>query len=504
MFKSVFAKYVTAFMVIITLGFAVLLLIVTSIISNYSAQAKTELMDNAVQVTKNCLESEIDDNRTLDFETLVLEAESEHLDDLLNVFADGNDEMTVLLANREGRIISAIGRNEQAHGDREVYLSRELLQTVTDGGTYHDVTSVNFTEGTVLIRAVGILDENGEMCGIAAVYSTNIRYGDMVEQLTDTVLTAALLVLLAALIAVYFISERTIGPLREMSIASKRFASGKFDTRVRVRGSDEVAALAVAFNDMADSLQNLESLRSGFIANVSHDLRTPMTTIAGFIDGIRDGVIPKEEQDHYLEVISVEVRRLSRLVSSLLDLSRIQAGDRKFTMKPFDICEMARVILISFEKQIDEKGLEVEFDCEADRMMVNADHDAIYQVLYNVCHNALKFSRERGRLRIRLAYAKDRKVQIAVYNEGQGIPKEDLPFVFERFYKTDKSRGLDKTGIGLGLYISKTIIAAHGEKIWVDSEEGKNCEFFFTLPRVQHSLLHSDDTSEHEHKRQEK
>ena len=488
-------------MVIITLGFAVLLLIVTSIVSNYSAQAKTELMDNAVQVTKNCLESEIDDHATLDFKTLVLEAESDHLDDLLDVFSDGNDEMTVLLADREGRVISAIGRNEQAHGTTNVQLSGELLQTVTEGRTYHDVTSVDFAEGDILIRAVGILDRNGELCGIAAVYSTNIRFGDMVEQLTDTVLAAAMLVLLASLIAVYFISERTIGPLREMSIASKRFASGKFDTRVRVRGSDEVAALAVAFNDMADSLQNLESLRSGFIANVSHDLRTPMTTIAGFIDGIRDGVIPKEEQDHYLEVISIEVRRLSRLVSSLLDLSRIQAGDRKFTMKPFDICEMARVILISFEKQIDEKRLEVDFDCEADRMMVNADHDAIYQVLYNICHNALKFSSAGGTLRIRIGYTKERKVQISVYNEGQGIPKDDIPFIFERFYKTDKSRGLDKTGTGLGLFISKTIIAAHGEKIWVDSEEGKNCEFFFTLPRVQHSLLHSDDANEHEHKK---
>ena len=347
----------------------------------------------------------------------------------------------------------------------------------------------------MLFYAVGVFDEEENICGIAALYSPNIRWSNMVEQLTDTVLTAALLVLLAVLIAAYFISERVIGPLREMSIAAKRFAAGKFNTRVRIRGRDEVAQLAVAFNDMAASLENLEGMRSSFVANVSHDLRTPMTTIAGFIDGIRDGVIPKEEHEHYLGVVSGEVHRLSRLVSSLLDLSRIQAGDRKFVMKPFDICEMGRVILISFEQQIEDKQLDVSFECDNDRMPVTADHDAIYQIFYNICHNAVKFSTSGGKLRVRIENAKDRKVQISVYNEGQGIPREDIPFVFDRFYKSDKSRSLDKSGIGLGLYISKTIISAHGEKIWVNSELGKYCEFFFTLPRTSHTLLHLPDST---------
>lgn len=493
MFKSVFAKYVTAFMMIVTLGFAMLLVIVTSIVSNYSAQAKNEIMDNAAQVTKVWLESAMADDETETFESLV-SSENRQFASLMNIFADGSDEMTVMFATEDGKILSSIGKNADAEGVVGAQLPQETIDTILTGTSYQKVTSFAFLPERVLVRAVGIYDGNGDFCGIAAVYSANIRWGDMVEQLSDTVMTAALLVLLASLIAAYFISERIIGPLREMSVAAKRFAAGKFDTRVRVRGKDEVADLAVAFNEMAASLENLEGMRSSFIANVSHDLRTPMTTIAGFIDGIRDGVIPKEEQEYYLGVISSEVRRLSRLVSSLLDLSRIQAGDRKFVMKPFDICEMARVILISFEQQIEEKQLEVAFECEDDRMMVNADHDAIYQVFYNLCHNAVKFSTEKGLLRIRIANAKDRKIQISVYNQGQGIPAEDLPFVFERFYKSDKSRGLDKTGIGLGLYISKTIIAAHGERIGVNSEYGKDCEFFFTLTKATHSLLHTGDT----------
>jgi signal transduction histidine kinase len=179
--------------------------------------------------------------------------------------------------------------------------------------------------------------------------------------------------------------------------------------------------------------------------------------------------------------VSKEVHRLSRLVSSLLDLSRIQAGDRKFVMKSFDICEMARLILISFEKQIDEKRLEVEFECENDRMQVLADRDAIHQVFYNVCDNAVKFAEDGGKFRISVRRAKGRKVHVSIYNEGQGISPADINYVFERFYKSDKSRGLNKNGTGLGLFISKTIIESHNEQIWVESEYGKNCCFTFSL-----------------------
>jgi signal transduction histidine kinase len=197
------------------------------------------------------------------------------------------------------------------------------------------------------------------------------------------------------------------------------------------------------------SLEHLEDTRRTFLANVSHDLRTPMTSIGGFIDGILDGTIPPEKHTEYLTRCSNEVKRLSRLVASLLDITRIQAGERKFNKTSFDICEMAREILISFEKRIEDKHLDVEFDCEADKMLAVADRDAIYQVLYNICDNAVKFSREGGKYRIRIT-SKDKKINVSVYNEGQGIPEEDLAIVFDRFYKSDKSRGLDKSGVGSG------------------------------------------------------
>ena len=270
-----------------------------------------------------------------------------------------------------------------------------------------------------------------------------------------------------------------------MSRAAKSFAEGNFNVRVPVVGNDEVTELARAFNNMAKSLAALDDMRNNFMSSVSHDMRTPMTTISGFIDCILSGAIPPEKHEHYLRVIRDEVQRLSRLVATLLDISRIQAGDRKFVMAPFDICEMARQVLISCEQRIDGKHLDVEFDIDDDNMYVNGDHDAIYQIMYNICDNAIKFSYDGGCLRISVKYAENKKVRISVFNEGEGIPLEDQPYIFERFYKSDRSRGKDKTGVGLGMFIAKTIIKAHGEDITLKSEPGKNCEFVFTLPRAQ-------------------
>jgi signal transduction histidine kinase len=219
-----------------------------------------------------------------------------------------------------------------------------------------------------------------------------------------------------------------------------------------------------------------------FLSNASHDLRTPMTTIAGFIDGILDGAIPPDKQEYYLNIIKNEIKRLSRLVTSLLDVSRLQSGERKFEMKPFNICEVVSQTVISLESKIEEKHLDVDCEFEDFDMLVIGDKDAINQVVYNLCHNAIKFAKENGKYRITIKTEGDR-VRVNVYNEGVGIPKEEIPFVFDRFFKCDKSRGLDKTGAGLGLFISKTIILAHGEDLSVESEYGKYCMFTFTLKK---------------------
>nr|WP_283243704.1 HAMP domain-containing sensor histidine kinase [Feifania hominis] len=275
-----------------------------------------------------------------------------------------------------------------------------------------------------------------------------------------------------------------VKPLKEMSRAAKSFAKGNFNTRVAVRGSDEIAELAVAFNNMATSLASLEELRTGFIANVSHDLRTPMTTISGFIDGILDGTIPREDESHYLTVVSNEIKRLSKLVHTLLELSKIESGQIEYHPVRFDICESMRKLLLSFEQSINNKRLQVELSLCEERFEVVADEDAIARVMYNLIDNAIKFSYPDGVLTLSITRGdkNDRNVYVSVKNTGVGIPESDLPYVFERFYKSDKSRGLDKTGSGLGLYIVKSIIDRHGGRITVKSVQNEFCEFVFSLP----------------------
>ena len=480
MFKSVFSKYVTAFMLIILVSFLVVLIITASAIGRFSSDSKEDFIKNSNEIACSYISSMLDSSDSNSFDSFE-ESEKKNITQMLNNVSFDTQDVSTVVVNTKGEVIFSY-HYEESDMAFEGEVPSEVMQKLAAEGNFYGTGSFGgyFTDADVLCGG-SIKNESGEVCGYVLTCSDSLMLLDLWELMVKIVMSSILWVLFAALIAVYFISERVIAPLREISNAAKKFAKGKFDVRVPVKGRDEVAELAETFNNMAESLNNYDNMRNTFMSDVSHDLRSPMTSIAGFIDGILDGVIPPEQHSYYLQIVSNEVHRLSRLVSSLLNLSRIQAGDRKFTMSRFDICEKARVILISFEKQIEEKRLDVEFDLQEERMYVNADEDAIYQVLYNICHNAVKFSSEGGKLRISVSRLKGKKLMVEVYNEGVGIPAEELQYVFERFYKSDKSRGLDKSGSGLGLFISKTIMDAHEEKIWAESEYGKNCCFKFTL-----------------------
>ena len=480
MFKSVFSKYVTAFMLIIVVSFLVVLVITATSIGRFSNSVKEEVVMNTVETSANYFSSLLYSSESENLYALDERERSETVSILSHISINVEDVSTVVTDMNGNVVFSYYCENSKMAFEGN--LPSDVVGVIESEGEYFSTGRfTDFFKGANILCGRVIKNGNGEACGYVFSCSDSFMMSELWELMFRTVMGAILWVLLAALIAVYFISERVIAPLREISNAAKSFAKGKFDVRVPVHGSDEVAELAETFNNMAESLNNYDNMRNTFMSDVSHDLRSPMTSIAGFVDGILDGVIPPEQHEYYLKVVSTEVHRLSRLVSSLLNLSRIQAGDRKFTMTRFDVCETARLILISFEQKIDAKHLDVEFDSQEERMYVNADSDAIYQVIYNLCHNAVKFSDEGGRLKISINRIKGKKILIEVYNDGQGIAKENLQFVFERFYKGDKSRGLDKTGAGLGLFISKTIVEAHNERIWVESEYGKNCSFKFTL-----------------------
>ncbi len=520
MLKSVFSKYITTFMALLLVSFLLLLFIVDRVVTNYSLRAEQRNIQGVAASCAENLSEMYGQSGMTDFGDFIrsetaIGAEGSYIERLLDAIMTNFEDMTVYVTDVGGGFIFSTGRaSDTAPARGTVLLSEKDLALIHDrvdepesvsrgGREGEDVSGgaelhpdgsflqehMLLSEKQTFAYALAVTSETGECVGYAVVTSTAETWNNLMNTTIQSVGVAALWILLAALIAIYFTTERVISPLREMSRAAKKMMVGQYDVRVRVVGKDEVAELAVAFNQMAEALDNLEHMRNSFVASVSHDLRTPMTTISGFIDGILDGVIPPDRQEHYLRVVSEEVRRLSRLVTALLDVSRLQAGDRKFDMKPFDVCEMGRQILISFEQKIDAKGLDVEFECDEDNMFALADRDAIYQILYNICDNAVKFAAEKGKLRMSFTRTggelnRHRKITVKVFNEGQGIPPEDIPFVFERFYKGDKSRGLDKSGLGLGMFISKTIIEAHGETVSVSSDYGKNCEFTFTLAHV--------------------
>ena len=268
-----------------------------------------------------------------------------------------------------------------------------------------------------------------------------------------------------------------------MAAATRKFAHGEFDARVNTYGRrDEIGELAVSFNAMAEALAQSDAQRSEFIANVSHELKTPMTTIAGFADGILDGTIPPERQEDALRTISAETRRLSRLVRRMLDLSRLQSLDTVTTQESFDISETMARVLISLETKINDKELDVEANFPENPLKVWGEPDAITQVGYNLLDNAIKFSRQGGHLKVGIT-TRGNKAYISVSNEGETIPPEELALVFDRFHKTDHSRSVDRDGVGLGLYIVKTILNNHKEDITVTSQDGRT-EFTFTLTKA--------------------
>ena len=272
-------------------------------------------------------------------------------------------------------------------------------------------------------------------------------------------------------------------PLKEMADATRKFAHGDFEVRVDTGGrQDEIGELAASFNSMAESLAQSEERRSEFVANVSHELKTPMTTIAGFADGILDGTIPPERHEEALRTISSETRRLSRLVRRMLDLSRLQSTQTVTAQEPFDICETMARILVSLETKINAKSLDVNAEIPEEPLMVWGDPDAITQVGYNLLDNAIKFSRPEGHLGVSIT-CKGSKAYIAVRDEGDTIPPEELELIFDRFHKTDHSRSVDREGVGLGLYIVKTILNNHKEDITVTSQDGVT-EFTFTLTKA--------------------
>ena len=391
----------------------------------------------------------------------------------------------VVVCNEEGFII--LCSDALTGCDHEGWqVNRDYLDKVIANGRDNAVGIVRglYTDQRYVVASPIVNADKAK--GIVIVSTPTAATNKILNRISNIFLTAAVFVVLLAVLAVTAFARKESLPLKKMAKVANAFAHGNLKARVKIEDdySEEVEELALAFNNMAISLQKSEYQRQEFVANVSHELKTPMTTIAGYIDGILDGTIPEHRRDYYLRIVSEETKRLSRLVRSMLDISQLQKeegipDDKKMH---FDLEECAGMVLITFEKKINDKSLEVDVDFPEHPVCTMANRDYITQVIYNLLDNAVKFCPEGGTLGLKIREGGN-KAYISISNTGETIPAEELPLVFDRFHKLDKSRSQNRDGWGLGLYIVKTIVCSHGENISVSSKDGKT-EFTFTMPLV--------------------
>lgn len=337
-----------------------------------------------------------------------------------------------------------------------------------------------FAKGNYLVSVSGC-KITGEMLYAVVIQSEIDALLPYTTEFVRMMIFVSLIAITMSCILSIIISFRMVRPLKKITAATKLYSHGDFS--VRINTSDvynELTQLVDSVNKMADNLAVIEESRSSFVANVSHELKTPMTVISGFIDGMLDGTIPQEECGKYLGIVSDEVKRLSRLVVAMLNMSKIEAGKLTLNISSFSIRDIFVKTLLGFERLIDEKEIVIDAQ-ELDEAVVQADETLINQIIYNLLDNAIKFTPQKGTVTLKLKEEK-KDVVFSVKNEGKGIDSDKLGLIFDRFYKVDQSRGLDAKSFGMGLYIVKSIIELHGGTITVDSDSESFCEFEVRIP----------------------
>ncbi len=387
-------------------------------------------------------------------------------------FISGLDGEIILCADQKNLVC------EKHNG---LHVSKEHMEKAVSGGFSDYATMDEFGEGRFLVAVP--VKNNGET--VAVVFAVEDAITGLLPYVS-TILTAMLIIMLIALVLVFIsifrLTKSITDPLSEMEEVTSSIAKGDFSYRVKVNFKDrDLTEFGTALNKMADELAIEEKSRRSFVANVSHELKTPMTSIGGFIDGILDGTIPPEDEKKYLGIVSNEVKRLSRMVVSMLNLSKIEAGEISINPVDYDVSKQLFETLLSFEKRIDEGRINIEGFENMGVVAIKADRDLLQQVIYNLVDNAVKFTPENGTISLRAENDRE-KTTVIIRNSGAGVSSEEISRIFERFYKVDKSRSYDTKGVGLGLYIVKTIINMHDGEIFADSKLGEYTEFRFVLP----------------------
>lgn len=488
--KSLFVRYFTVSILIIIVCFSVLGCALLVFVGNYWKAEKTKIVKDNV-LTLAGVTGELLSSRRMQSDT---EGSLMMLCNNLRIVSQAvNADFFIVGTDGRVTICQDLHASDFIKSDEQTQPSvacpihsgysfpDDFMNQIRNGG-YCKITNLNGMLGSMFIVAAEPIEADGETVAFSVCLQPLENGVSLyVFDILRMFLFASLFALVLCFIAVYIMTYNMTKPFRQMSYATKRYSVGDFSPRVDVRGRDELASLCAEFNSMAKALATLESSRRSFVANVSHELKTPMTTISGYIDAILDGTIPYDKQEQYLRIVSDEVKRLSRLVVAMLNMSKIEAGEIQIHRSNFDVTELIFTTLLSFDRAISAKHIQVEGLDELSPVQVSADRDMLHQVIYNLVDNAVKFTPENGTITV-LVGKTDKAVSVSIRNTGDGISPEETSKIFERFYKVDKSRSYDVKGAGLGLYIVKTVVKMHGGTVKAESEEGQSTTFTFTIP----------------------
>lgn len=484
--RSLFSRYFSLCAWIILVSITVLGVILLVMAGDYFKDDRIDMLERKAHQAANIVSMNYLTNQQMYLDFRALTASFSILSTAV--------EADIFLTDTAGRTIICTDVGSCSH--KTYVISEAVMREVINGehrsiGRLGGIYPEQFYVVGVPVRV------NDVVIGAVFTATTAAAMSTFVVELLQMFLIASCIIIFLAFVAIYFSTSTLVNPLRAMAKAADSFARGDFSIRVPVEGDIEVEQLASAFNNMASSLALQESIGRSFVANVSHELRTPMTSIGGFIDGMLDGTIAKEQYNHYLQLVSNEVKRLTRMVVSMLNISRIEAGEMQLKAQVVDVNEIVCRAMLGFEQQLESKHIDVR-GLDSPKVFVSADPDMLHQICHNLIENAVKFTNEHGSIEV--SYQSDGKLVLTtIRNSGEGIPKEEIPKLFERFYKSDRSRGADTKGVGLGLHIVKSLVHLHGGGITVRSAEGEYTEFEFSLPagsvKTQTPIFRKSDKS---------
>ena len=484
-FTSIFGKNLAIYLSIILISFTVLGTSLTTIYRSYFIERQEQTLTERSDILAEWffelvwLRFPFDIAQIMRYEEMIA-IEARNLREYLNyTYLLVNDDFLILNIAEEGLPLA-----DGVPTDGEVWIDIESfpeLKSVMDGQIVSIVGTLGGLYNEEMLTIAHPIGNEDMIIG-AILMSTSMQSVDEnISAVVRITVRGVVLSCIAAIAMIYFSSRRMTKPLRQMNEAAKVIASGDFEKRIEVKSLDEIGQLAESFNNMAEGLNTQEEGRREFVANISHDLRSPLTSIIGFLEAMKDGTIPEERREYYLGIVLTECKRLAKIANDLLDISKLDlTGEMEIFLEEFELNKLIRDALIQFENRIRQKNIDADISFADEATMVYADYEKIQRVLHNLLDNAVKFTPDGGRINIETTI-KDKKVHVSLKDSGRGLSEEERKHIFDRFYKSDSSRGIDKTGSGLGLAIVWEFIKAHDEKVYVESVEGIGSNFVFVL-----------------------